>query len=197
MAGDFEPIIIDGLNTNVKFKGVFDFTELYRQTRDRLVDKGYGSKPSWKYMEKLYQEKRTTDPREGKSGWIWWRTKKTEEGSTFYTLHIDLDFHFRYFRDIEVMQEGKKLRVQKGEVEVVLNGYMLLDPEDKWKKHWFLKHVLELFYKRIWRKRRDMIRNTVISDTYKIQNHIKEFFDLKQFAPPQEVGFYPRGGGYK
>ncbi|MBI2146917.1 hypothetical protein HYU19_00390 [Candidatus Woesearchaeota archaeon] len=190
-------IVVEALETNVKFKGVFDFTELYRQTRDRLVDKGYGAGGKWKFMEKLYQERHSTNQREGKSGWIWWRLSKQEEGSSYYTMHMDLDFHFRYFRDIEVMHEGKKLRVEKGEIEVVLHGYLVLDPGGEWEKHWFLKNVHELFYKRIWRKRRDSLKHTVIGDVYKIQNHLKEFFDLKQFAPPQELGFYPRGGGYQ
>jgi len=155
-----------------------------------VKDKGYATGATFKFMEKHYMERVYSDPRKGKETWIWWRTSKTEEGSTYYVLHIDLDYHFRFVQDIEVMQQGKKVKTQKGEVEIILDGWLELDPGDEWENHWFLKHVHELFYTRIWSKRREAIINSLRGDVYKMQALLKQMFEMKEFTPTKP-GFYP------
>jgi len=185
MAVEFE-----ALKTKVKYVGVFDLKDIYRNTRDLIQDKGYVSGESFKFMETYYQERINPDPRRGKEMWIWWRTSKTEQGSSYYRAHCDLDFHMRYIQDIEVMERGKKIRAQKGEVEIELHGYIVVDPDNKWEDHWFLKQIHPLFYQRIWAKRREAEVNSVRSDVYKFQQYIKDYLGMKQFGAAA-FPFYP------
>ena len=107
------PIIIQALKTRVKYYGVFDFKQIYRDVRDKITDLGYMKGDDYKYIEPYYSEKESSDPREAKTIWIWWRTKKTEEGSTYYEQHINLDFHLRFVKEMEIMVDnencGKKI----------------------------------------------------------------------------------------
>ncbi len=188
---------LPAFKTRVKYLGMFNSKELYRNTREWLADKGYVKPENIKYLEKYYSEKRSSDPREGTTIWIWWRTKKGEEKSSYYEMHMDIDFHFRFVKDIEVMVEGKKMKVQQGEIEVMLNSYLVLDPDDKWENHWLLKNFHELFYKRIWRKQRESRRGTIIGDCAYIQDKIKEFMEISRFGPKGEAfylkyGYIPR-----
>jgi len=178
------------LDTKVKYVGLFDLKDIYRNTRDLLQDKGYISSSTFKFMETLYLEKIPSEPHRGKELWIWWRTSKTEAGNTYLRIHCDIDFHMRYIQDVEIMEGGQKIKVQKGEVEISLQGYIILDPENKWEKHWFLKQVHPLFYKRIWAKRRETYVNTSRSDIYTFQQYLKDYLGLKQFGA-KKFGFYP------
>ncbi|MBI4150075.1 hypothetical protein HY488_01595 [Candidatus Woesearchaeota archaeon] len=180
----------DALKTKVKYVGVFDLKDFYRNIRDLLQDKGYVSSESYKFMETYYQERVNPDPKRGKEMWIWWRTSKAEERTTYVRQHCDVDFHMRFIHDIEVMDKGKKVRAQKGEIEINFHGYIVLDPDDAWEKHWFLKQIHPLFYERIWAKRRETNINTVRNDVYKFQQYVKDYLGLKQFGATT-FPFYP------
>src|SRR3989344_3148257 len=108
--------LVKGLRTRVKYYGIFDFKQLYRDIKEKLVDIGYmKSKDGAKnMMETYYSEKRSSDPREAKTIWIWWRTKKSEEASPFYEQRMNLDFHLRFVKDVEVMVDNEKKRAQQG-----------------------------------------------------------------------------------
>ncbi len=181
----------DALKTKVKFLGVFDMKDFYRNIRDLMQDKGYCNSETYKFIETYYQERINPDPRRGKEMWIWWRMSKAEEGTTYVRQHCDLDFHMRYIQDIEVLEHGKKVRAQKGEIEITFDGYLLLDQEAKWENHWFLKQVHPLFYERIWAKRREANINTVRNDVYRFQQYVKDYLGLKQFGAAT-FPFYPK-----
>ncbi len=191
-------ITVKGLKTRVKYFGIFDFKQIYRDFKEKLTDLGYmdsysGSK---NMMETYYSEKRSSDPREAKTIWIWWRTEKWEEQSTFYKQVLNLDFHLRYIKDVEVMVEGEKKRAQQGEIEAWVTGDLIIDPNDEWKNHWLLKHFLGLMVKRIWRKQREIKKNSSITDALKMQAFIKETFEITHFMPLKGESFYD-SMGYK
>lgn len=184
---------VESHHTKVKYKGVFDLRSLYRNCRDVLKDKGYVDDQSHKYMETLYQEKISPNPKEGKAMWMWWRTGKKGEGSTYYTQHIDLTWHMRYLKEVEIMEDNRKITVDAGEVEIEIDAYLKLDPEGKWRKHWLLGQVHTVYYKRMWRKQREAINATVKGDAETIANFLKGTLELKRFKP-QRAEFYPPRG---
>src|SRR3989344_9290776 len=157
-------IHFDGIKTRVKYLGTFDFKQFYRDVRDQLQDKGYINEDNWKYLEPYYSEKRSGDPREANTIWIWWRSEKREEGIPFYKRHIDMDFHLRFVREAEVMVNGQKKRVHKAEIEIMFEGWLELDVGDRWKNHWLLKSFLDTYIRRIWRKRREAEKWSTIGD---------------------------------
>ncbi|MCX6706775.1 MAG: hypothetical protein NT001_01395 [Candidatus Woesearchaeota archaeon] len=185
-------IEIKGLRTRVKYYGIFDFKQLYRDIKEKLVDISYmKSKDGAKnMMETYYSEKRSSDPREAKTIWIWWRTKKREEGSPFYEQRINLDFHLRFVKDVEVMVDNEKKRAQQGEIEVWIDGNLFMDPDDAWKKHWLMQHFVGFFARRIWRKQRESRKNSTITDVSKIQGFIKDSLEIKNFMPLRGQSFY-------
>jgi len=186
-------VIIEGIQSRVKYLGTFDLKEFYRAVREELIDRGYINSESYKYMEPYYSEKVSSDPKEAKTIWFWWRAKKDE--SSYFQKRMDIDFHLRFLKDVEVMVDNEKKRVQQGEIEVLFHTYLMLDPNDKWEKHWFLSRVHPLFYRRLWRKRREERKNSVIGDCYRVQAIIKNYFEIKSFIARGEA-FVP-AYGYK
>ena len=189
---------VEGLKTRVKYFGIFDFKQIYRDLKEKLTDLGYlnSHEGSKNMMETYYSEKRSSDPREAKTIWIWWRTEKWEEGSPFYKQTLNLDFHLRYIKDVEVMIEGEKKRAQQGEIEVWVKGDLIIDPNNEWQNHWLLKHFLGLMVRRIWRKQREIKKNSTITDTHKMQAFIKETLEITHFMPLKGESFYD-SMGYK
>ena len=189
-------IRIDGIKTRVKYLGVFDFKQFYRDIRDQVQDKGYINENNWKYMEPYYSEKHSSDPREATTVWIWWRTSKKEEDNPFYTRHIDIEFHLRYLRDVEMMIDGQKRRLQKAEIELLFDAWVELDAGNKWEDHWLLKNFLDMFVRRIWRKRREAEKWGTVGDCMVIQTMVKDYFKIHKFVGPPKEPFYP-AFGYK
>jgi hypothetical protein len=185
-------IKIEGLKTRVKYYGIFDFKQLYRDIKEKLGDVGYLSplEGAKNMMETYYSEKRSSDPREAKTIWIWWRTGKEEEGSPFYRQEINLDFHLRFLKDVEVMVDNEKKRAQQGEIEVWIDGNLYLDPKNEWADHWLMQHFVGFFARRVWRKQRESRKNSVIADVNKVQGFIKDSFEIKNFMPLRGQSFY-------
>ena len=119
------------------------------------------------------------------------REEEGEKGTAFYERHLDMEYHCRYLQDIDVMFDGKKFKMQKGEIEVIFHSYLLVDPDGKWAKHWFLKHILDHYIARIWSKRLEVNINRLRSDTYYMQGHLKDFFKMKNLQRPVSR-FYPQ-----
>ena len=73
--------------------------------------------------------------------------------TSFYKAHIDIDWNVIQMYDMEIMNEGKKQKVQHGEFRIEIRGYlempeMLVDTKilrffDNWFKTRLLKKNLE------------------------------------------------------
>ncbi len=188
-------IRVDALKRiRVKYKGVFNFREVYRDIQEWFQDKGFATPDTFKFQETQYQERRFSS-RMNRTAWVWIRLKSREEesapGTAFYERHLDIEYHCRYLKNVDVMFEGKKFTMQKGEIEILFHSYLVLDPDGGWQKHWFLKHIMDLYIKRIWAKRLEVNINRLRSDTYYIQSHLKDFFKMKTLQRPVSR-FYPQ-----
>jgi hypothetical protein len=189
---------VPGIRTRLKYMGIFHIQALYRTLIEFLKDERYCDEQTYKYMETYYHEKRSSDPREAKSMWIWWRMGKPEEDvapeHAYYWFDLGITYHMRFMKDVEVMKEGEKMRGQKGEVEMFIECNLVLDPHNKWERHWFLKHMHELFFMRLWKKQREAKKMKAINEAMRIQALIKQFFELEQFKPVAPEVFYPALG---
>lgn len=186
-------IKVPALKTEVKYLGMFVLKDFYRSLIEVLVDKSYTKRKFMRYMENYYMTKETPNPKEQNSIWFWWRTFKKHEKSPFYLLRMDVTTHLRFVRTKHIMWKGQKLRIAKGEIQVVLDCNLIIDPKDEWKNHWFLKHVRDLYVHRIWARRKDMIKNQCRGDGYFVQRFIKQYLELKQFGPESEIFYRPFG----
>ena len=54
---------------------------------------------------------------------------------------MEIDFHGVYFRDEDIMHQGKKMKIQFGELEIFFRPKIELDYNNQWENHWFLKHI--------------------------------------------------------
>ena len=95
--------------------GLLEMSEFYRWLKRWLEFKGYWANSN----EKLYSETITPN---GKKIDIQWMCKK--EATSYFINHIDIIFLFIGVNKIEIPQGEQKVKIEKGDFEIRINGYL-------------------------------------------------------------------------
>ena len=193
------PNAVRAAKFTVKFKDIFHLKEFYRAMHEWMREydwfstetDGLNIEDGADHYETLYLEK------EGGGGdkemWWWWRLQKLPTSNSYYKYHMDIDYHILYMFPAEVVRDGKKLKVNKGEVEVKLWAYLQFDYKGEWSKHPILKMFNKVFPKRIFKNEiYESHKLELYREMYVLQAYIKKWFKLKRFLPYEEVTqFHP------
>lgn len=173
----------------VKYKDIFDAKEFYTFLHEWCLQYGWNAEDGSERIETFFGEK--IDRNGSKEIWIQWRTQKKAEGADI-TYYIDFNYHFLGLSTIEVVKEGIKMKVNKGELELYILPYLSKDYESKFNKDSLLKHVISFFNKRIYREAYEQRKKELYQETYALQNAIKQWFKLKRYMPYEEHrNWYP------
>jgi hypothetical protein len=174
----------------IKYKDIFDMKEFYIAIYEWLEENGWkDQEENLSHWERFYKE------RVGQGGvkeiWIQWRPYKVAEGAPL-TYYLDFNFHCVGLMKTEVIKEGRKMKVNKGEVELVIKAFIEKNYEKGFKSDSILKHILKLFNNRIYHKVIEQRRKELYQETYALQNFIKQWLKLKRYLPYEESkNFFP------
>ncbi len=203
---DYIPKSIKIPQFRIKFRDVFHLRNLYIMMHEYLGEEGWkGSLGSGHVFEQgdietLYSEKFFQKGLHlgGKEMWVYWRLKKDYEGkfSGYFRNKLDVDMHMAYIQDIEVMHQGKKMRAQRGEIEIFVRPRVELDYNNEWGNHWLLKHFKRLYEDRIMSQEMDKREKELWREAYRFQGKIKRFLNMRTFIPVPEP-FHPQIQGYE
>ena len=186
----------------IKYKDVFHLKNLYVMIHEYLAEEGFadkdqgsGNQEAHRYAETLYMEKFVQKGihQGGKEMWVWWRTMKSPEGkySGYYRYLLDMDFHAVYMKDEEIIHQGKKMKIQSGEIEFFIRAKIEADYQGKWEKHWLLKHFHKLYYGRLIRYEFEKREKELWREAYRFQAKIKQFLNLRTFVPVSDPFWAP------
>ena len=186
----------------VKYSDVFSLRNLYIMMHELLLEEGWkGSEGDSDHrdIEKLYSENvyQKGIHKGGKEIWFWWRASKYPEGkySGYFRNLLDIDAHCVYMHDEEAVSQGKKITIQKGEIEMFFRPRIESDhgPE-KWEDHWFLKNIKDIYEKRWLHEEIEKREKELWRDVYRIQSKIKNYLQLRTFLPKAPAFFPPKHG---
>lgn len=194
---NISPNAIQAANFRIKFKDIFNLTEFYKAMHEWLLEYDWssvdydGKIENNEWWETLYLERESGGGM--KEMWWWWRMQKIPTSNSYYKYHLDVDSHIVTMLPAEVMRDGKKLKVNKGEVEVTLWAYIEFDYDGKWSTHPILKAFNQIFPKRIFKK--DLYEEHKLElyrEAYIFQAYLKKWFKIKSFLPYEEITqFHP------
>jgi len=180
----------------IKYKDVFHLKNLYVMMHEYLAEEGWkgpggGMVYDHKDIETLYLEKHNQKGLHagGKEMFVFWRLfKGGPEGkfSGYFRNRMEIDMHMVYMQDMEVMHQGKKMKIQKGEMEIFIRPILEGDYADEWTNHWFLKHFKDLFEKRIMSQEIDKREKDLWREAYRFGGKIKRYLNLRTFIPVPE-----------
>ena len=177
----------------VKYKDFFDLRKFYEDIHDWLKEKGYTDLEDKKdHYEILYLEK--IDTAGFKEQWMRWRPQRVPNNSKYYRYWIDFDWHNVGIGKADIVKQGKKLKVNKGEIELSVAVYLELDYQGLFEHSPILKFFRQLFRERIFRidiyedRKRELYR-----EVHEMENWIKHWFKLKRHLPYEETELFFEG----
>jgi|SRR3989344_1802443 len=175
----------------VKYKDVFDLKAFYETLKEWLLENGWSDESDHlEHWETFYGEK--IDQSGAKELWINWRAFKKPEGASHLNYHLDIDFKVIGMANVEIVHDGQKIKTNKGELELKINGAIEEVYKNEFEDNSFLKQVKDLFAKRVYKKEVEQRKKEFYQELYVLQNFIKQWFKLKRYLPYQEVkSFYP------
>ncbi|MBT3814856.1 hypothetical protein HON71_04845 [Candidatus Woesearchaeota archaeon] len=174
----------------VKYKDIFNLKAFYEALREWLVEHDWKDlEEGFDHWETFYGERISQGG--GREIWMQWRpTKEAEDLKIQY--YLDIDWHCLGISSTEIVHNGKKIKTNKGEVELNIRAFIERKYESEWADHWFLKHFIKLFTNRIYNKDLELREKELYQDVYAMQNFIKQWFKMKRYLPYEETkSFFP------
>jgi len=164
------------IENKVRRVDIFDFNELYRFCYTYLADEGYF------VMEKKYTEKVKG---EGKEVEIEWEAKK--KISDYFRYIFKVNWRIVGMVKVEAEKDGKKIKMDKGDVEIKVAGIIEKDYEHKWEKTVFLKFLRGIYDKYIIKSRIDRYEDKIFQEVEEYLAQIKAFLTM---ASRRDIGKY-------
>ncbi|MBI2669132.1 hypothetical protein HYX14_04790 [Candidatus Woesearchaeota archaeon] len=177
----------------VKYKDIFDLKAFYETMHEWLLEHEWGDlQENIDRWETFYGER--VGAGNVKELWFQWRVWKEGKkiGSPFLNYYLDFNFHVIGLTTTEIVREGRKISVNKGELEILIKAVIDEVYKEKFAEQTLLKQVQELFTRRLYRKTVEQRKKELYQEVYVLQNLIKQWFKLKRYLPYEEAkGFYP------
>jgi len=177
----------------IKYKDVFDLKMFYDTLHEWLLEyewKGIGD--NLDHWETFYGE--ILGPGGFKNSMlITWKMWKPAHGkSDSFKYYLDIYFRCIAIKKIEVVKDGKKMNVNKGEVEMKIHSYI----EELYKDNFnnkYLKPFKKVFSRRVYDKTVKQYQKELYQQTQGFLNFIKQYLKLKRYLPYDEYkSFFPR-----
>ena len=113
---------------------IFKFKDLYKFAYEWLGDEQY------KVIEKKYKEKVTPDGKEIEFEWA-----ATRKITDYIRFEIDLKWRLLRLQEVEITQNGEKIKMDKGSIEIKATAFLERDYEGKWGTSPFKKFMRGIY----------------------------------------------------
>jgi hypothetical protein len=156
-------------SSKIKYNGIFDFAAFYKFCYDWLKEETGLSVSEGKYAEKLSGD--------SKSITVEWTG--TREMSDYFKFEAKITFNVIGLTTVEITQDGKKIKTNKGSVEIGINGTLVRDPKGKFEKTGFQKFLRGIYEKMVITERIEQMQGKVASDCDEFLSQAKAYLDLE------------------
>jgi len=151
----------------VKQVGYWNYTDLYNMTFSWLKDHNYS------VNEDAYTEKLSGGGKEILIKWV--ASKKVTD---YFKYQIQLDWHILGMKDAEVELDGKKIKTNKGEVEIAFSSSIINDYENRWEDKPFWKFLRSVYEKYVIREAVEEYENDLEDDIRDMIKDTKAFLRI-------------------
>lgn len=148
--------------------GVFDLKDIYNFIYTYFIDNEYVIE------EKSYKEKTTGDAKEIEINWL--AKKKIND---YFRLLIKIDWRVLRMVSVEVMKEGRKVKANRGSLEVKFTAFLERDYESKWESSSFYKFLRGVYDEFVIKKTIQGYEEKVSKEMADAVNQTKSFLVLE------------------
>lgn len=147
----------------IRFKGIFDWAGLYRFMRAWYDDNIY------EFNEKRYKHKKDEVEVEltGK--------RKIDQ---MHRFHVFMSIHIWELKDIEVEENGKKVKKNHGRFELDIEGKIEIDYSGRFAESEWSKKIGKLWFRVVKNKFDSDIADVFYYDLYKLHQQLKSYLKM-------------------
>jgi len=125
-------------------------------------------------FEEKYEEKITGDTKELKIEW-----KGVRKVTDYFKYEVKVKFRVTKLKEIEIAQDGRKIKTNQGDVEMKIAGSLLRDYEGKFEKGAFRKFLRSIYEKWVIPARIEQYEEKLIGDCDEYLAQAKAFLALE------------------
>lgn len=155
-------------SSNVKSKGIFSFKDLYKFCYDWLSQEAGLDVAETKYAEKLSGDSKELEIK-------WEGTKKVTD---YFKFEIKVKFEVEDLKDVEAVQNGVKIKTNKGAVKISVTGTLLKDYEGKWETSPFRKFMRDIYEKWVITSRVSQYEDKLAGNCDEFLSQVKAYLAL-------------------
>ncbi len=156
-------------SSKVKYEGIFNFKEFYKFCYDWLTEE-----TGLKVLEDEYSEKITGNAKELKIIW-----KGFSELTDYFKFEIKVEFHILNMVDVEINQEGVKIKTNKGIIKTTVKGDLVRDYKGKFETSAFNKFIRGIYEKYMITQRVLQFEDYIVSKCDEFLGQSKAYLDLE------------------
>lgn len=151
-----------------KHTGYWKYADVYNMMFNWFKSHGY------KINEDLYNEKIMSIGKEVIAKW-----KGEKKITDYFKFRIQADWHILGMKDVEVEIDGKKVKTNNGEVEIIFKGILIKDYEKRWEDKPLWKFFRGVYEKHVIRSTVDEFEDDLEDDVRELIGDLKAFLKLE------------------
>ena len=161
-------IVIDNLSLN--YEGLFSAKEYYRLVDSFMQEKNYNKK-----------EVLNTEKVESSGKFIEMEVEPYKKVSDYAKIVIRVRTKMFNVKEVEVEKDGHKLTLNQGKVNILIDGILQTDYENRWTNRPFWIFLRTIYDKFIYKTYIDQFDNEVMRDVNQLHTQLKAFFNLYRY----------------
>jgi hypothetical protein len=185
------PTVIKFKTFQINYKGDVLFQEWYKMIYDWLIRNDFVHADTGDALIEDYHFEQQLAGGSLKSRWIWWRTKREENPMFEYRLNVD--YQTLAMGEKEIIHNGKKIKINSGEINLFITAEMRIDPSDMWQKNWLAKEMFDLLRRREFNEQVEDHKKKLYKLVVELHDRAKQSLQLETMVKREEP-FIPLGG---
>jgi hypothetical protein len=156
-------------SSKIKYNGILNFADFYKFCYEWLRDEMGINVAENKYAEKLSGDSKSID--------VEWSGSSAL--SDYFKMEIKVTFKVIGLTNVEIVQDGNKIKTNKGAVELGIGGTVIKDYSGKFEKTAFQKVLRGFYEKTVIPARVEQMQGKVASGCDEFLAQAKSYLDLE------------------
>jgi len=156
------------VSNKIKYNGILDFAEFYKFCYEWLRDETGLLLSEDKYAEKISGDSKNID--------IEWTGIR--DLTDYFRFEAKVVFRVMGLTNVEIMQGNKKIKTNKGNIELSIKGNLVRDYKSKFEKSAFQKFLRGIYEKSVIAARVEQFQEKIITDCDEFLAQAKAYLDL-------------------
>ena len=155
--------------SKIKSTGIFSFKDFYKFCYDWLSEETILDISEDKYVEKLSGDLKNIE--------IEWTG--TREITDYFKFEIKVKFRIDTLKNVEINQDGKKIKTNEGAAEVSVKGTLVRDYKGKFEANAFYKFLRGIYERWVIPSRIKEYETKLLGDCDEFLSQAKAYLDLE------------------